>query len=129
MIDLSPIDVLHEASRGDDVPLPPELARLYGRLCLPAHDERPHVVGNFVTSLDGVVSLNEQNLSGGGEISGFNKHDQMVMGILRAAADAVRRAVVETLFHGDRVALVSTLDDALLGVRPRPAGYFAAIAS
>jgi hypothetical protein len=24
---------------------------------------------------------------------------------------------------------VSTLDDALLGVRPRPAGYFAALAS
>ena len=47
----------------------------------------------------------------------------------RAAADAVRKAVVETLAHGDRAALVSTLDDALLGVRPRPAGYFAAIAS
>jgi hypothetical protein len=47
----------------------------------------------------------------------------------RAAADAVRKAVVETLAHGDRAALVSALDDALLGVRPRPAGYFAAIAS
>lgn len=47
----------------------------------------------------------------------------------RAAADAVRKALVEALVHGDRRALVSTLDDALLGVRPRPAGYFAAIAS
>ena len=47
----------------------------------------------------------------------------------RAAADAVRKAVVETLAHGDRSALVSALDDALLGVRPRPAGYFAALAS
>ena len=46
-----------------------------------------------------------------------------------ATADAVRKAVVETLAHGDRVALVSSLDDALLGVRPRPAGYFAAMAS
>ncbi|MDX6507730.1 MAG: hypothetical protein QOG06_2374 [Gaiellaceae bacterium] len=46
-----------------------------------------------------------------------------------AAAEAVRKAVVETLVHGDREALVSVLDDALLGVRPRPAGYFAAIAS
>ena len=45
------------------------------------------------------------------------------------AADAVRKAVVETLAHGDRPGLVSTLDDALLGVRPRPAGYFAALAS
>jgi len=45
------------------------------------------------------------------------------------AADAVRKAIVETLAHGDRAALVATLDDALVGVRPRPAGYFAALAS
>jgi hypothetical protein len=47
----------------------------------------------------------------------------------RGAADAVRKALVETLAHGDRSALVASLDDALLGVRPRPAGYFAALAS
>lgn len=35
--------------------------------------------------------------------------------------DAVRRALVETLVHGDRRALVGALDEALLGVRPRPA--------
>ena len=46
-----------------------------------------------------------------------------------AAADGVRKAIVETLAHGDRVALIASLDDALIGVRPRPAGYFAAIAS
>ncbi|MGB2875740.1 MAG: hypothetical protein WBB76_09745 [Gaiellaceae bacterium] len=46
-----------------------------------------------------------------------------------AAADAVRKAMVETLVHGDRVALIELLDDALIGVRPRPAGYFAALAS
>jgi hypothetical protein len=45
------------------------------------------------------------------------------------AADAVRKAVVETLAYGDRAGLVATLDDALVGVRPRPAGYFAALAS
>jgi hypothetical protein len=44
------------------------------------------------------------------------------------AADAVRRALVEALVHGDRLALVSTLDEALLGVRQRPAGYFARLA-
>jgi hypothetical protein len=38
------------------------------------------------------------------------------------ARDAVRRAVVETLVHGERVALVKALDEALLGARPRPAG-------
>ena len=47
----------------------------------------------------------------------------------RTAADAVRKAVVETLAHGDRPALIASLDDALIGVRPRPAGYFAALAS
>jgi hypothetical protein len=47
----------------------------------------------------------------------------------REAADAVRKAIVETLVHGDRAALIVSLDEALLGVRPRPAGYFAALAS
>jgi len=47
----------------------------------------------------------------------------------RAAADSVRKAIVETLAHGDRSALIASLDEALLGVRPRPAGYFAALAS
>jgi hypothetical protein len=35
--------------------------------------------------------------------------------------DAVRRALVETLVHGDRRTLVGALDEALLGARPRPA--------
>jgi hypothetical protein len=43
-----------------------------------------------------------------------------------ALADVLRRALVETLLHGDRVGLVQALDEALLGVRPRPAGYYAA---
>jgi hypothetical protein len=47
----------------------------------------------------------------------------------RAAAEAVRKALVETVAHGDRASLVESLDDALLGVGPRPAGYFAAVAS
>lgn len=43
--------------------------------------------------------------------------------------DAVRRALVETLMHGERARLVDALDEALLGVRPRPAGYYAARAA
>lgn len=39
--------------------------------------------------------------------------------------DGVRRAIVETLMHGDRPGLVRTLDDAMLGLREAPAGYFA----
>ncbi len=39
--------------------------------------------------------------------------------------DAVRRALVEVVLHGNRRHLVESLDEAVLGVRPRPAGYFA----
>lgn len=86
---LTPLDALFEVERGADVPLPPALATLYGRLRLPAYPHRPAVIGNFVTTLDGVTSLNEPGATGAGEISGFNPHDRLVMGLLRAAADAV----------------------------------------
>ena len=43
------------------------------------------------------------------------------------ARDALRRALVETLLHGDRDGLVQTLDDTLLGLRrPPPASVAAA---
>ena len=34
--------------------------------------------------------------------------------------DAVRRALVEALLHGDRAKLVATLDETILGLRSRP---------
>ena len=86
---LAPLQDLFDATTGEDVALPCALAELYGRLRLPRHTARPHVIGNFVTSLDGVVSLGIPGKAGGGEISGFNPHDRMVMGVLRAAADVV----------------------------------------
>jgi len=43
-----------------------------------------------------------------------------------AAADGIRRALVETLMHGARAVLVQSIDDAILGVSPRPAGYLTA---
>jgi hypothetical protein len=36
------------------------------------------------------------------------------------AEDAVRRALVEALLHDSRLRLVAALDEALLGLRPRP---------
>jgi riboflavin biosynthesis pyrimidine reductase len=86
---LAPLQDLFDATTGDDLPLPRALASLYGRLRLPLQGARPHVIGNFVSSLDGVVSLGIPGKAGGGEISGFNPHDRMVMGVLRAAADVV----------------------------------------
>jgi hypothetical protein len=43
-----------------------------------------------------------------------------------AVREALRRALVETLLHGNRVGLVETLDETLLGLRPRPASVLAA---
>ncbi|MGH2411108.1 MAG: dihydrofolate reductase family protein [Chloroflexota bacterium] len=86
---LAPFDVLYEIGRGSKTPLPPELAALYGPLRLPSCLGRPLIIGNFVGTLDGVVSLNLPGNSGGGPISGNNAHDRMTMGILRAVADAI----------------------------------------
>jgi riboflavin biosynthesis pyrimidine reductase len=86
---LDPLEVLYDLQLGAHLPLPPALASLYGPLQFPTHSDRPHVIANFVTSLDGVVALNDSDQSGGGEISGANQHDHMVMGLLRAVADAI----------------------------------------
>jgi len=56
---------------------------------MPLPRSRFHVFSNFVSSLDGVVSLQTKGHSGGGDISGFSAEDRMVMGLLRAAADVV----------------------------------------
>ena len=86
---LTPLESLFEMERGAALPLPPELTHLYGSLAFPQHSDRAYVISNFVTTLDGVVALNEQDHTGGGDISGFNRHDRLVMGLLRAVADAV----------------------------------------
>jgi len=89
MIGLAPLDVLYEAEQGEELPLPAGLASLCGRLRFPLRRDRPYIIANFVTTLDGVVSLGAPGHDGGGDISGFNQHDRMVMGLLRAIADAV----------------------------------------
>ncbi|MEO8674095.1 MAG: dihydrofolate reductase family protein [Casimicrobiaceae bacterium] len=80
---------LLENKRGRRLPLPPRLLRLYGDLRLPPRGAKPFVFSNFVTTLDGVVSLNVKGHASGGDISGFNAQDRMVMGLLRAVADAI----------------------------------------
>lgn len=89
MIALTPLETLVDIDRGTALPLPPELAALYGRLQFPLRLGQPFVISNFVTTLDGVVSLNVPGHAGGGDISGRDQHDRMVMGVLRAVADAV----------------------------------------
>jgi riboflavin biosynthesis pyrimidine reductase len=56
---------------------------------MPLPHSSPQVFSNFVTTLDGVVSLHSRGHNGGADISGFNAADRMVMGLLRAIADVV----------------------------------------
>src|SRR5471032_3061529 len=86
---LAPLKTLFETKRGKVLPLPPKLARLYGCLRMPLPRSHPHVFSNFVTTLDGVVSLNAKGHASGGDISGHSAQDRMVMGLLRAIADVV----------------------------------------
>jgi riboflavin biosynthesis pyrimidine reductase len=83
------LTTLFEDRRGRRLALPPRLRRMYGDLRLPRSGPRPYVYSNFVTSLDGVVSLNIKGHDSGADISGFSVQDRMVMGLLRAIADAV----------------------------------------
>jgi riboflavin biosynthesis pyrimidine reductase len=83
------LKALLETKRGELLPLPPRLRRLYGRLRMPLPHSKPQVFSNFVTTLDGVVSLHSRGHNGGADISGFNAADRMVMGLLRAIADVV----------------------------------------
>jgi riboflavin biosynthesis pyrimidine reductase len=71
--------------------LPPALAERYpGELTVDLVDDRPTIVANFVSSIDGVVALGTTEVNtGGGEISGFSEADRYMMAMLRALADVV----------------------------------------
>jgi len=71
--------------------LPQELRELYdGDLHFhTAGAARPFVIANFVSTLDGVVSYEIKDNSGGSTISGSNPADRFIIGLLRASADAV----------------------------------------
>ncbi len=71
--------------------LPPGLKELYDGN-LPFHKspaERPYVISNFVSTLDGVVSYELKGQAGGSTISGSDPADRFIMGLLRASADAI----------------------------------------
>ena len=51
--------------------------------------ERPFVIGNFVSTLDGIVSYKINGQAGGSTISGADPGDRFIMGLLRASADAI----------------------------------------
>src|SRR5665811_755439 len=93
-----PLELLWSAAEGPipgadarGGPLPPELAKRFGgELIIELQPDRPTIVGNFVSSLDGVVALGKNEAkSGGGEISGFSDADRYMMALLRCLADVV----------------------------------------
>ena len=87
--DLKPLQPLFASQRGRLLPLSPRLSRLYGTCRMPSTGSRPHIFSNFVSTMDGVVSLQSKGHAAGGDISGFSIQDRMVMGLLRAVADVV----------------------------------------
>lgn len=89
MTALSPFERYFQITTGVETPLPPEIASIYGSLTFPARDDRPWVISNFVTTLDGVVSLGVPGHDGGRAISGDNRHDRLLVATLAAMADAI----------------------------------------
>jgi riboflavin biosynthesis pyrimidine reductase len=89
----APLTALFDAAtEADDARggVTPELNRRYdGDLLIPLRTERPTVLVNFVETLDGVISMDTEGRTGGGEVSGFSPTDRFVMGLLRAMADVV----------------------------------------
>jgi riboflavin biosynthesis pyrimidine reductase len=90
------LEVLFDAEStevvSDGRALPPSsaLAPFYGgSLRFPLRDDRPTIVANFVSTLDGVVSFGDPGASGGSAVSGGSREDHRLMGVLRTMADAV----------------------------------------
>jgi riboflavin biosynthesis pyrimidine reductase len=85
---IAALKTLCRSQHGRHLPLPPQLKRLYGEFRMQAAPQS-RVFSNFVTTLDGVVSLQVKGHDAGGDISGFSAEDRMVMGLLRSIADVV----------------------------------------
>jgi riboflavin biosynthesis pyrimidine reductase len=86
---VAPLEQIYDRKGNLDLPLPSSLADLYGRLGFPARAAGPYVISNFVSTLDGVVAIEAPGQAIGDVIGGYNQQDSMVMGLLRAVADAV----------------------------------------
>jgi hypothetical protein len=86
------------------------------------------VDGLWAAAMRAAMLLGETNSDRAGLIEGLRR----LAGGERAGPetiDTLRRAIVEVALSEDRTRLPAALDDALLGLRPRPAGYLAARAT
>src|SRR4051794_32073400 len=89
--DAEAIPATHGSERATrTLPAWSSLAAFYGGpLRIPLHDDRPTIVANFVSTLDGVVSFGDPGASGGSAVSGSSQEDHPLMGVLRTLGDAV----------------------------------------
>lgn len=89
----TPFDVLfedRERGRLGARSLIPAVKDIYGGdWSIPEPGNRPYCYSNFVMSHDGRISFAVAGHEGGGDVSGFDAHDQWLMGLLRCRADAV----------------------------------------
>ncbi len=119
------------AVRGRGLPMPRELRDRYGgSLTIPLAADRPTVIANFVSTVDGVVALGPGEPPGGGPISGFFEPDRFVMALLRALADVFvvgSGTIAGTSSHdwtAERMAPAHAVEltrwRRQLGLRPRP---------
>lgn len=85
-----PFELLFEESGSLEgfLGLPAALREIYGGDWLVPR-EGQYRFSNFVISHDGKTSFSVPGHDGGGDISGFNRHDQWVMSLARSRADAV----------------------------------------
>jgi riboflavin biosynthesis pyrimidine reductase len=89
------IEPVWEATAPPDLPvrggrLPAALAARYAAdLAIPLRTDRPTMVANFVSTLDGVVAFDPGGPGGGRAVSGDFEPDRFLMGLLRATADAI----------------------------------------
>jgi riboflavin biosynthesis pyrimidine reductase len=88
---MEPIQTLYEREPAPPATLSAPLSEMYGGgLAFPQlPEDRPYVIANFVSTLDGVISYDLPGQRGGGPISGESEADHAIMGLLRASADAV----------------------------------------
>lgn len=89
MDQLQPFKTLLEYEEGKKIFLTEYLTNIYGDLFLPYDGTKTYVVANFVSSIDGSISLETKGPATVSQISDKNPNDRFLMGLLRALADMI----------------------------------------
>lgn len=89
MTALPRLQTLFDRTSGAAIPLPEALREAYGGDLRFEQGASVHLVANFVSTVDGIVSYGTPGAESARHISRGHAGDRFVMGLLRAAADAV----------------------------------------